>query len=116
MEYSFFKIWNGIVEDVLPKLSPSPPDVETLRIYLTIPLYHEFNNPRQHIKLHKPFAKAFLSLAPNVSGIIGAWWRTMKPEYFEKLANIFKPVVYFILRSQELSRDKVLNICIHPNT
>ncbi|XP_044756595.1 probable E3 ubiquitin-protein ligase HERC4 isoform X2 [Coccinella septempunctata] len=101
-------IWNGIVDDVLPKLSHSPPDVETLRIYLILPLYHEFNNPRQHQKLHKPFANALLNLGRTASLVVGGWWRSMTPEYFEKCVNIFKSVVPFILRTQKIPENKTV--------
>ncbi|KAF5286890.1 hypothetical protein FQA39_LY00423 [Lamprigera yunnana] len=57
-------IWTCITEELLQKLSPSPPDVETLRIYLVLPFYHEFNNPKQHVNLHRPFSIAVLRLQP----------------------------------------------------
>jgi E3 ubiquitin-protein ligase HERC4 len=101
-------IWNCIVDDIVNKLSPSPPDVETLRIYLILPLYHEFNNPRQHLKLHKPFASALLKLGPQASKVIGMWWSTMSSDYFEKLIRNFKSVVSFILRNQRIPEHKTV--------
>jgi E3 ubiquitin-protein ligase HERC4 len=96
------------VDDIVNKLSPSPPDVETLRIYLILPLYHEFNNPRQHLKLHKPFASALLKLGPQASKVIGMWWSTMSSDYFEKLIRNFKSVVSFILRNQRIPEHKTV--------
>ncbi|KAL3278333.1 hypothetical protein HHI36_013664 [Cryptolaemus montrouzieri] len=101
-------IWNSIVEDILPKLSASPPDVESLRIYLTMPLYHEFNNPKQHLRLHKPFTHSLLSLGKHPNRVIGSWWRMMTADYFERLVNIFKSVVSFILRGQKIPENKTV--------
>lgn len=57
------------MDELLPHLSRSPPDVEALRIYVTLPLYHEFNNPKQHTKLQKPFASAVLNLKKPASKV-----------------------------------------------
>ncbi|KAG5879073.1 hypothetical protein JTB14_023897 [Gonioctena quinquepunctata] len=99
-------IWNCIVDDILPNLSASPPDVETLRIYLTLPLYHEFNNPKQNLLLQKPFAKAVLNLKQPASRIVGGWWSMMSCDYFERLVNIFKAVASYILRNQNIPEGK----------
>lgn len=96
-----------MTEDLLNKLSSSPPDVETLRIYLILPLYHEFNNPKQHLKLHKPFATALLRLQQPANRIIGGWWASTSHDYFERLVNIFKSVVCFIIRNQKIPENKV---------
>lgn len=50
---------------------PSPPDVETLRVYITLPLYHEFHNARNCDKLQTPFASAVLGLRPEAARIVG---------------------------------------------
>ncbi|KAK9891763.1 hypothetical protein WA026_016561 [Henosepilachna vigintioctopunctata] len=101
-------IWNGIVEDILPKLSASPPDLESLRVYLTIPFYHEFRNPRHYLKLQAPFAKAVLRLTKNPSRALGNWWRLLSTDYFEKLVINFKDVVAFILRAQRIPSEKTV--------
>lgn len=92
---------------MLTKLSSSPPDVEVLRIYLILPFYHEFNNPKQHQKLHKPFASALLNLKHPASRVISVWWSSTSPDYFERLVNIFKSVVGFIIRNQKIPENKV---------
>lgn len=103
----FLQIWNGIVDDILKQLLPSPPDVETLRVYLILPLYHQFKNAKQHMKLHKPFASALLRLSPAASRVVGNWWTLMSNDYFENLIRIFKAVISFILRNQHIPEDKV---------
>lgn len=59
------------ISSILPSLAISPPDVETLRLYLTLPFYHEFDNARHSAKLQGPFAAAFLRLKSEASKIVG---------------------------------------------
>ncbi|CAH2001547.1 unnamed protein product [Acanthoscelides obtectus] len=101
-------IWNCITEDIIPHLSPSPPDVESLRIYLTIPLYHEFNNAKQHLKLHKPFARAALNLQRAASKVLANWWSLTNRSYFERLVNNFKIVCSYILMNQKVPEGKTV--------
>lgn len=91
----------------MPKLSASPPDVEVLRVYLTLPLYHEFYNPKQHLRLQRPFAKAVLSLKTQANRVISAWWSSMNNEYFEKLVMIFKVVANYIIRGLQVAKEQV---------
>lgn len=81
--------------------------MEVLRIYITLPLYHEFCNPKQHLKLHKPFANAVLGLKLQANRVISLWWSSMPNEYFEKLVMIFKGVANYILRNMKVPEDKV---------
>jgi E3 ubiquitin-protein ligase HERC4 len=52
----------------------SPPDVETLRLYLTLPLYHEFDNPKNYTVLHNPFGRTFLTLKTEAGKIVGEYF------------------------------------------
>ncbi|KAL7036552.1 hypothetical protein ACKWTF_008846 [Chironomus riparius] len=90
-------IWESITSDLLNSLSANPPDVETLRIYLTLPLYHEFVNSKHYAKLHTPFCKTILSLEQVPRKVITGWYALTSCDYFERLVDIFKDVVkYFI--------------------
>lgn len=53
------------------QFAESPPDVETLRIYLSLPFYHEFDNARHSSKIQGPFAAAFLNLKTEAAKIVG---------------------------------------------
>lgn len=89
---------------MIPSLLPSPPDVETLRVYLVLPLYHEFLNAKHFKALHVPFGKAVLGLTKNPSKIVMNWWAEQGNQFIEKLITVYKDVVLFIL-----DRDKRRN-------
>lgn len=97
-----------VTEDLLKQLTTSPPDVETLRVYITLPLYHEFCNPKHHEILHKPFALALQKLTQTAKRIIESWWNMMSVEYFERLIEMYKSVVSFILQLQKIPEDKTV--------
>ena len=37
-------VTTGLTKSILPKLEKNPPDVETLRQYITLPLFMEFDD------------------------------------------------------------------------
>lgn len=43
-------------------LSLSIPDIESLRLYLTLPMYHEFKNSTNATILQVPYGEALLNL------------------------------------------------------
>uniref|UniRef100_A0A182QFN5 HECT domain-containing protein n=1 Tax=Anopheles farauti TaxID=69004 RepID=A0A182QFN5_9DIPT len=90
-------IRDSIESELLGALTPSPADVETLRIYLLLPLYHEFINPKHYQKLHSPFSQSVLKLAKNAYDIVVLWWANQSKEYFERMVENFKSVVLYII-------------------
>ncbi|XP_049804341.1 probable E3 ubiquitin-protein ligase HERC4 isoform X1 [Schistocerca nitens] len=99
-------ILSSISEHLLPSLSSSPPDVETLRLYLVLPFYHEFDNPKNCQRLHSPFGQALLKLKTEAGKIVGLWWRGIPIDYFERLIRISKDVVLYILQFAEDVKSK----------
>jgi E3 ubiquitin-protein ligase HERC4 len=93
-------IWESVTNDLIKALIPNPADVETLRIYLILPLYHEFINSKNFLRLHTPFAKALLGLEKIPFKIISNWFASQSLDYFEKLVNIFKETVKYLLHFQ----------------
>ena len=91
-------IWDSITNDTLSSLSPNPPDVEALRVYLTLPFYHEFVNPKNYQKLHTPFSKALLNLEKNPLKVVSLWYSLLSIESFERLVEIFKDVIKYFLQ------------------
>lgn len=68
-----------------------------LRIYLLLPIYHEFINSKNYEKLHTPFSRAVLSLTKISQNILSHWWAEQSIEYFERLVENYKNVVMHIL-------------------
>ncbi len=59
---------------VLPNVvDTNPPDVETLRIFITLPLFSDFKNPDRYLEIHDPFVKAFISLPKPAFGVVEKW-------------------------------------------
>ncbi|XP_052894618.1 probable E3 ubiquitin-protein ligase HERC4 [Anopheles moucheti] len=90
-------IRDSIESDLLGALTPSPADVETLRIYLVLPLYHEFINPKHYQKLHSPFCQSVLKLSKNAYEIVVNWWGNQSKEYFERMVENFKSVILYMI-------------------
>lgn len=78
-------------------MAPSPADVETLRVYVTLPLYHGFSDPTKHENLHRPFAKALLRLKAEAKKIVGLWWCKAPPQIFNRLIRSYKAVILHVL-------------------
>lgn len=91
------QIWEGITTSIIPTLSSSPPDVEALRVYLLLPLYHEFINSKNYETLHTPFSRAVLSLSKIPLNILQQWWAEQSIDYFERLVENYKSVVMHVL-------------------
>ncbi|XP_058120620.1 probable E3 ubiquitin-protein ligase HERC4 isoform X2 [Anopheles coustani] len=90
-------ICDSIASELLGALVPSPADVETLRIYLLLPLYHEFINPKNYEKLHSPFSSCVLKLAKTAHEIVLSWWAGTPREYFERMVENFKSVIVYLI-------------------
>lgn len=82
---------------IIPSLSSSPPDVEVLRVYLLLPLYHEFINSKNYETLHTPFSRAVHKLGKIPLNILMQWWSEQSIDYFERLVENYKSVVMHVL-------------------
>lgn len=97
-----------ITESLLSSLNKSPPDIECLRIYLLLPLYHGFANPDNSNTLHKPFSLAVSNLKQEAKKILQIWWANSPTLYFERLVRIFKAVVIYFIRQPNVKETKVI--------
>ncbi|KAK3591313.1 hypothetical protein CHS0354_028420 [Potamilus streckersoni] len=64
------KVVQSLENCLLPSLPNSPPDVETLRLYLILPELHLFEEPKRFSTLIVPFGKAILDLDKPASKIL----------------------------------------------
>uniref|UniRef100_A0A8B9KWM2 HECT and RLD domain containing E3 ubiquitin protein ligase 4 n=1 Tax=Astyanax mexicanus TaxID=7994 RepID=A0A8B9KWM2_ASTMX len=87
--------------NLIPNLSSSPPDIEALRLYLTLPQCPLFSNPNTYITLAIPFAKAVTSLKPAALKVLGNWWSRIEPAVFQGMVELYKDVVVYLLRMQK---------------
>ncbi|XP_078046235.1 HECT and RLD domain containing E3 ubiquitin ligase 4 isoform X1 [Augochlora pura] len=89
-------IYTCISDSLMPSFVSSSPKihcVESLRIFLILPLYHGFVNPLNCNILHKSYCRAVLTLKREVLLIISLWWTRAPSHYFERLVRINKAVV-----------------------
>lgn len=89
-------IWDGITE-LLPSLSDDPNDIESLRIYMLLPFYHEFANSKRYAQLHTNFARAVLRLKAVPAKVLESWWTMLPIEHYERIVDHFKGVVQYII-------------------
>lgn len=90
-------IWEAISIDLLGSLVASPADVETLRVYVTLPIYHGFINSKNYPKLQTPFSRAVRNLKDAPFKIVCQWWSEQSKDYFERMVENFKNVILYII-------------------
>ncbi|XP_068143352.1 probable E3 ubiquitin-protein ligase HERC4 [Drosophila tropicalis] len=90
-------IWDNVTKELIGSLVASPADVESMRVYLLLPLYHEYVNSKHYKSLHVPFAKAIFSLTENPHKVLKKWWSQTTMEYYEHMVNNFLHVVVHIV-------------------
>lgn len=90
-------IFTCITDSLMPSFVDSPPDVESLRVYLTLPLYHRFANLSNFNFLQMPFCKAVLKLKAEAYKVVGIWWSATSAYYFGRLVRIYKSTVLHIV-------------------
>ena len=64
-------VTTGLTKSILPKLEKNPPDVETLRQYITLPLFTEFDDVTLYKDVHCPYSKGFISLPKAAWNVVG---------------------------------------------
>ncbi|XP_016102498.1 probable E3 ubiquitin-protein ligase HERC4 [Sinocyclocheilus grahami] len=104
---------------LLPRLSSSPPDIEALRLYLTLPECPLLSNPNNYTTLTIPFAKAIVNLKDAPIKVLGNWWSKFEPAVFQRLVELYKEVVVYLLRMQKLgiplSDQRIFTCFLHTS-
>ncbi|XP_032310272.1 probable E3 ubiquitin-protein ligase HERC4 isoform X2 [Drosophila ananassae] len=90
-------IWENITKDLIGSLVASPADVESMRLYLLLPLYHEFVNSKHYKSLQVPFANAIFKLTENPRKVLMRWLAQTPADYFEHIVQNFLHVVIHII-------------------
>lgn len=95
MNQFFPQIYDGITKGLIPSLQQNPPDVEALRLYMLLPLYHEFVNTKNYKTLHTPFAFAVATMNEIPQRILVKFWTEI--DYFEQIVNNYRNIVSYII-------------------
>ncbi|KAH8255246.1 hypothetical protein KR038_007527 [Drosophila bunnanda] len=90
-------IWDNVTKELIGSMVASPADVESMRVYLLLPLYHEFVNSKHYKSLQVPFANAIFKLTENPRKVLIKWLAQTSSEYFEHLVQNFLHVVVHII-------------------
>lgn len=72
--YTFFclpQIAASLEKNLIPRLGNSPPDVEALRLYLTLPECPLFSDRNNYVTITIPFAKSLISLKEAPLKVLG---------------------------------------------
>uniref|UniRef100_A0A8C7RGK9 HECT and RLD domain containing E3 ubiquitin protein ligase 4 n=1 Tax=Oncorhynchus mykiss TaxID=8022 RepID=A0A8C7RGK9_ONCMY len=92
----------SLEKNLIPRLSSSPPDIEALRLYLTLPECPLFSDPNTYVTLAIPFAKAFISLKEAPLKVLGNWWSQFEAPVFQRLVELYKVVVVYLLKMHKV--------------
>ncbi|XP_011688741.1 PREDICTED: probable E3 ubiquitin-protein ligase HERC4 isoform X3 [Wasmannia auropunctata] len=107
-------IFTCVTDSLIPSFVESPPDVESLRVYLTLPLYHRFANLSNYSSLQTPFCKAVLRLKAEASKVVGTWWMKTPPYYFDRLVRLYKSVVMHFVKQSTADKYRKIYFCNYP--
>lgn len=88
----------SLEKNLIPKLPSSPPDIEALRLYLTLPECPLMTDPNNFSSLAIPFGTAILNLEKAPLRVLENWWATLENPKFMRLVQLFKNVVLHLLK------------------
>ncbi|XP_064173088.1 probable E3 ubiquitin-protein ligase HERC4 isoform X1 [Anguilla rostrata] len=107
----------SLEKTLIPGLTSSPPDIEALRLYLTLPECPLFHDPNTYQTLAIPLGKAVISLKPAPLKVLENWWSKFEPPVFQRLVDLYKEVVLSLLRIQKIgiapSEHRTLTCFLH---
>uniref|UniRef100_A0AAQ5X3W4 HECT domain-containing protein n=1 Tax=Amphiprion ocellaris TaxID=80972 RepID=A0AAQ5X3W4_AMPOC len=97
----------SLEKNLIPRLSSSPPDIEALRLYLTLPECPLFTDRNNYVTIAIPFAKSIISLKEPPLKVLGNWWSTFEPPVFQRLVELYKEVVVYLLQMHKVGIPSV---------
>ncbi|XP_055358189.1 probable E3 ubiquitin-protein ligase HERC4 isoform X3 [Betta splendens] len=97
----------SLEKNLIPRLSSSPPDIEALRLYLTLPECPLFSDRNNFVTIAIPFAKSVISLKEAPLKVLGNWWSTIEPSAFQRLVELYKDVVVYLLQMHKVGIPSV---------
>ncbi|NWT71267.1 HERC4 ligase, partial [Prunella himalayana] len=88
----------SLERNLIPKLTSSLPDVEALRLYLTLPECPLMSDENNFTTLAIPFGAAILNLEKAPLKVLENWWSVLEPPLFLKIVELYKDVVVHLLK------------------
>ncbi|XP_009077375.1 PREDICTED: probable E3 ubiquitin-protein ligase HERC4 isoform X3 [Acanthisitta chloris] len=88
----------SLEKNLIPKLTSSLPDVEALRLYLTLPECPLMSDANNFTTLAIPFGAAILNLEKAPLKVLENWWSLLEPPLFLKIVELYKDVVVHLLK------------------
>ncbi|XP_063047735.1 probable E3 ubiquitin-protein ligase HERC4 isoform X1 [Engraulis encrasicolus] len=110
-------VCGSLEKNLFPRLTTSPPDIETLRLYLTLPECPLLHHPSNYASLTIPLASATVGLKEAAHTVLCNWWSRLEGPVFQRRVELYKEVVLYLLRMQKVgvppSELKVLTCFLH---
>jgi len=94
-------IFSAVTTFILPSLAKTPPDVETLRVFLTLPLYDKFEDASLYDELQTPYCSHIIALDKNPWRVVERWLAERDAPYLRRLVGNFKAVAVELLRKRK---------------
>ncbi|XP_044879409.1 probable E3 ubiquitin-protein ligase HERC4 isoform X1 [Mauremys mutica] len=88
----------SLEKNLIPKLTTSLPDVEALRLYLTLPECPLMSDVNNFTTLAIPFGTAVVNLEKAPLKVLENWWSVLEPPLFLKIVELYKDVVVHLLK------------------
>lgn len=87
-------------KNLLPRLSNSPPDIESLRLYLTLPESPLFCDRNNYVTIVIPFAKSIITLKEAALKVLGKMSSVLTQicPLERLLSSFFMHLMYFCIR------------------
>ncbi|XP_039591074.1 probable E3 ubiquitin-protein ligase HERC4 isoform X2 [Polypterus senegalus] len=107
----------SLEKNLIPHLNSSPPDIEALRLYLTLPECPLLSDPNNFITLAIPFGLAIVALQDTARKVLENWWSMLEPPAFLRMVELYKEVVMSLLKTQKIgiphSEQPIFNRFLH---
>ncbi|KAM4704547.1 putative E3 ubiquitin-protein ligase HERC4 isoform 2-T2 [Rhinophrynus dorsalis] len=88
----------SLEKNLIPRLTSSPPDIECLRLYLSLPECPPMNDPNNFSSLAIPFGCAIVNLEKAPLKVLENWWSLLEHPLFMKIVQLYKDVVLHLLK------------------
>ncbi|XP_077206908.1 putative E3 ubiquitin-protein ligase HERC4 isoform X2 [Paroedura picta] len=107
----------SLEKNLIPKLTSSLPDVEALRLFLTLPECPLMSDSNNYMTLAIPFAAAIVNLDKAPLKVLENWWSSLEPPLFLKVVELYKDVVVHLLKLNKMgippSEQRIFTNCLH---